>query len=197
MKTSDQSVRIKELRMLSGSSQMELAEQAQLSLRTIQRIESGQTQPRGDTLKRLSKALNVSPDELIEIEEQGDKPFLIMLNLSAMSFIVFPLLGVIVPLVLWAIKRDRLKSIDTTGKSVLNFQITWLLLFIAVDVLMLSIKIDHIGFRLPGIHAGGLDLLLIMVMGLYLFNIIFIVVNAIRVNYGKHTYYFAAIPFLR
>src|ERR1700712_781132 len=105
MKNNQPSAKIKQLRTLLGYSQMELAQNAGLSLRTIQRIESGETKPHGDTLQRLSQALNTAPAELIELPGQTDKLFLIMLNLSALSFIVFPLLGVIVPLILWMIQR--------------------------------------------------------------------------------------------
>ena len=60
------SKRLKELRNQKGMSQETLAEESGLSLRTIQRIENGRSNPTGDTLKRLSNALNVTPDELID-----------------------------------------------------------------------------------------------------------------------------------
>ena len=59
-------LRIKELRKRKGMSQEFLADESGLSLRTIQRIENGETNPTGESLKRLSNALNVNPDELIE-----------------------------------------------------------------------------------------------------------------------------------
>ena len=69
MKNFDLAKKIKELRSRKGYSQDDLAEYSQLSLRTIQRIENGETEPRGDTLKRLAKALNVTPDEMIDWAE--------------------------------------------------------------------------------------------------------------------------------
>jgi len=56
--------RVKELRLSNGFSQEYLADESKLNLRTIQRIESGTTIPRGDTLLRLSFSLKISPDEL-------------------------------------------------------------------------------------------------------------------------------------
>jgi transcriptional regulator with XRE-family HTH domain len=58
--------RIKNLRIRKGFSQEELAEISGLSLRTIQRIENGETEPRGDSLKRLVTAFEVSPDEILD-----------------------------------------------------------------------------------------------------------------------------------
>ncbi len=66
------SKRVKDLRNRRGISQELLAEDSGLSLRTIQRIENGETEPRGDTLKRLADTLNVTPDELIEWKQAED-----------------------------------------------------------------------------------------------------------------------------
>ena len=57
---------VKILRKEKGFSQEELAKLSGLSLRTIQRIEKGETTPTGETLKRLSNALEVSTHELLE-----------------------------------------------------------------------------------------------------------------------------------
>lgn len=102
------SKRVKELRNRRGISQELLAEDSGLSLRTIQRIENGETEPRGDTLKRLADTLNVTPDELIEWKQAEDKSYLYYLNLSALAFLVFPILGIIVPSVLWVNKKDKI-----------------------------------------------------------------------------------------
>ena len=51
--------RLKELRNQRGMSQEVLADESGLSMRTIQRIENGETNPTGESLKRLSNALNV------------------------------------------------------------------------------------------------------------------------------------------
>lgn len=66
MSKSELSKRVKELRSRKGLSQEQLAEISGLSLRTIQRIENGETEPRGETLKRLMNALEVAPDDLMD-----------------------------------------------------------------------------------------------------------------------------------
>lgn len=99
---------VKTLRIKKGFSQEKLAADAELSLRTIQRIESGETEARGDTLQRLAVALNVGVNELIAPAENEDKSLLAVLNLSALSFVAFPLFGIIAPLVTWALVRKKL-----------------------------------------------------------------------------------------
>ena len=46
--------------------QEKLANKSGLSLRTIQRVENGETIPSGETLKRISAALDVTPNQLFD-----------------------------------------------------------------------------------------------------------------------------------
>ena len=56
---------VKVLRKAKGLSQEELAENSGLSLRTIQRVENKETEPSVDTLKRISTALDITHNELL------------------------------------------------------------------------------------------------------------------------------------
>ncbi|RYD75689.1 MAG: helix-turn-helix domain-containing protein, partial [Sphingobacteriales bacterium] len=153
------SERIKELRSQHGFSQDEMAKRAGLSLRTIQRIESGETEPRGDTLRRIAEVFNLKPEDLKVPSLERDKYFLPVLNLSALSFLLFPLLGIIVPLVIWVLKRE--KSTEADGKRLLNFQITWCLALVIIYGLLISQKMFHFG------RLGGPESMLISLIGLY------------------------------
>lgn len=66
--------RIKELREAKGLSQEELSEKTGVSLRTIQRIESGESVPRGSTLRQITSSLEVAPDyfSTMPLEEKTD-----------------------------------------------------------------------------------------------------------------------------
>jgi len=135
-------IRLKELRNQKGMSQETLAEASVLSLRTIQRIENGDTNPTGETLKRLSNALNVNPDELIDWSIKEDKRYLIFLNLSTLTFVFFPLLGIIVPFMLWSSRKGKLKNINKIGRDLINFEITWTIaLFFIPFILYLFTKL--------------------------------------------------------
>lgn len=200
MKNAELAKKIKELRSRKGLSQDELAITAQLNLRTIQRIESGETAPRGDTLKRLAAALQVTPDELIDWAEEEDNTTLMLLNISALSFIVFPLLGIIIPFVLWVSKRDKIKNLNITGKRIMNFQISWCISIFTIYVLyflafILNLKI------LPSspsvLNLQGSELLILLIPVLYVINIILILFNSYRSYRNKSVLYQPAIPFLR
>jgi transcriptional regulator with XRE-family HTH domain len=194
MKNIDLAKKIKELRTRKGFSQDELAENAQINLRTVQRIESGETEPRGDTLQRLAAALNVTSDELIDWAEQEDNSFLVFLNLSALSFFFFPLLGIIVPLAIWFLKKDKIKNLNEMGKSLLNFQISWCMLLFAPYAVFIGAFIFHWHI---GLGMSEIFLFMFLIVFLYGTNTIFIIVNSIRSQQGKKVFYKPAIKFLR
>jgi len=81
--------RIKALRIRKGFSQEELALKTGLSLRTIQRIEQGESTPRGDSIRRLSVALQVSPEEIMDWKIQEDKNVITILNFQMTWSILF------------------------------------------------------------------------------------------------------------
>jgi len=65
--------KIKALRNQKGISQEFLADESGLSLRTIQRIESNHSIPRGNTLKRIALALDSSIDDITFIDEDKNE----------------------------------------------------------------------------------------------------------------------------
>lgn len=183
--------RIKELRKLKGMSQELLAEESGLSLRTIQRIEKGDTNPTGESLKRLSNALNVNPDELIDWSIKEDKSYLTFLNLSALTFLLFPLLGILVPFILWTSRKGKIKDINKLGKDLINFEITWNLILFFIPILwfvMASIGVSE---------SPTLSNIFMAVGIIYLVNLIFILLNAVRISNGSAVVYIPKIKFLR
>jgi uncharacterized Tic20 family protein len=137
--------RVKELRLSNGFSQEYLADESKLNLRTIQRIESGTTIPRGDTLLRLSFSLKISPDELLDWSKREDTGQLLLINLSGLSFILNPFLGLIIPLALWVSKRDKVIRADETGKELINFQISWLIFMSFIIIVYIAIFLTYNG----------------------------------------------------
>ena len=200
MRNKELAQKIKELRNRKGFSQEELSEKAGLSLRTIQRIENGETEPRGDTLKRIAVAFEVSSDEILDWAVQEDKGFLASLNLSALSFILFPLLGILVPLIMWISKKDKIKNVNNIAKDILNFQITWtMILFVGYIAFAISAgyKMKTTGYIDAGIISSRMMMNLIFFITMYLYNLIFIIVNTVRINNDKKVEYYPKIRLIR
>ena len=200
MRNKELAQKIKELRNRKGFSQEELSEKAGLSLRTIQRIENGETEPRGDTLKRIAVAFEVSSDEILDWAVQEDKGFLASLNLSALSFILFPLLGILVPLIIWISKKDKIKNVNNIAKDILNFQITWtMILFVGYIAFAISAgyKMKTTGYIDAGIISSRMMMNLIFFITMYLYNLIFVIVNTVRIKNEKNVEYYPKIRLIR
>ncbi len=184
-------LRLKELRKQKGMSQELLAEESGLSLRTIQRIENGETNPTGESLKRLSNALNVNPDELIDWSIKEDKRYLTFLNLSALTFLFFPLLGILIPFILWTSRKGKIKNINKLGKDLINFEITWTLLLFFIPFLWFLIA------KIGLLENLTLSIIFIIVGVMYLINLIFILLNTLRISNENDINYYPKIKFLR
>ena len=184
-------IKLKALRHQKSMSQEVLADESGLSLRTIQRIENGETNPTADSLKRLANGLNVNPDELIDWAIKENKQYLIFLNLSAFSFLLFPLLGILLPFIFWTSKKDKIKNANTLGRDLINFEITWTLLLFFIPFLLFVISkigiIDNVSLRLIFIITGLM----------YLINLIFILFNTFRLSNEKDVMYYPRVNFLR
>jgi len=190
---------IKELRQRRGFSQEELAEKSGLSIRTIQRIENGETEPRGDSLKRLSGALGVTPDDLVDWTIQEDKAYLRYLNLSSLSFLAVSALGIIVPLILWLSKRDKIKGVNCLGKQIINFQITWHLFFFLIVIVaagFLAIPLYR-GLVTEKEIMGRIYAVMIIILIMILYNTGLVLLNHYRLKKGKQVRYFPYVKFLK
>jgi len=195
MNNSELGQKIKALRTSKGLSQEELAQQAGISLRTVQRIENDEAEPRGDTLIRLAAVLNIKPEELAEVEkpEPGNKNHIALLNLSALAFIAFPLLGVLVPLMLWSFNKGKMKNVDEAGKKLLNFQISWCIAVLVVTIGTITagiISSGNIGVELLSTVVFGL-------YGMYILNFVFVISNTIRALNSRGMFYKPAVQFIR
>ncbi|WP_414727653.1 DUF4870 domain-containing protein [Winogradskyella sp. UBA3174] len=155
-------------------SQELLVENSGLSLRTVHRIENGETQSAGDSIKRLSSALNVITNELIDWQIIEDNNVLLLFNLSQLGFIAFPLLGILIPFIIWTSKKDKIKDVDQVGKSILNFQISWTLLLFFMSIgIVITYKLE----LATNIFFAGI---LLTFSAMYLMNFIVMIFNTLR-----------------
>jgi transcriptional regulator with XRE-family HTH domain len=168
--------KIRELRKKKGLSQEELAESSKVNLRTIQRIESNESEPRGKTLNLICEVLDINAEDILDYGKQPDKSYLIIFHLSVIAFLVIPVGNIILPLILWLTKKDKISGLKEIGANLLNFQIIWTVFtFISITVFAL--------FKI--MHYGDYKILFYLFIGLYALNIILPILFAIKTNNGK------------
>ena len=163
--------KVKLLREQKNLTQTELAEKSGLSLRTIQRIESGQSL-KGLTLKAIAQTLETEPENLFSQEEkdiQIDRAKLI--NFSALAGLIIPFGGIIFPAILTYRTQDSVNR--ELGKSIICVQI--ILAFVISVFLILSPFIQHwFSIRFP--------LFLVPLMAFIILKLWIVIKNGISLN---------------
>ena len=195
MRQPDLGNKVAELRNALGYTQEKLAEYCEVSTRTIQRIESGEVEPRAFTRNSLS---NILEYDLSQSEERNENLWLVIMHLSC----IFS--NLIIPLIIWSWKKDHSYRVNRHGRDVINFQITILLmLFAALLLFLLSIPI--LIFTEGVVASGDFDRQAVILIFCSLIPMILIgifttyqgVVNAIRVLTDKPYRYPLSIPFIK
>lgn len=157
--------KIKQVRISRGITQQDLADQAKINLRTIQRIENDEVIPRSYTLKTIAQILEIEESELFDSEAmKNERPQSVSSKLK-LAGLHFSALIFVPTLLIWFFEKEHDQDINFHGADIINFQLT-----------MLAIL-------LPCILLPGLPQLIA------LFTLIVIVVNTVRVLKGKSYYY--------
>jgi uncharacterized Tic20 family protein/DNA-binding XRE family transcriptional regulator len=189
----DLGLKVAELWQQKGLTQEQLAAMCEVSPRTIQRIESGEVDPRAYTLHCLGGALEF---DFGEESTANENLWLTLLHLSSILCIL------IVPLVLWSLKKNRSYKIDRQGRLVLNFQITMtLLLFAALFFMLVGLPALILLTMNRGeafVEAGAIlaALSLVPFIAIGLFCTYQGVVNTLRALADKPIHYGLSIPFV-
>lgn len=174
MKTIGQ--KITEIRKQKGLSQEELSENSKVSLRTIQRIEKDETDPRGTTLKAVCDTLEINIEDILDYGKHEDKTYLIFLHLTVLVFWVIPFGNIILPLILWLNKRDKIVDVNIQGTNILNFQIVWSIISNLMFFIFFYLKINH---------KENTKIFITLFLVTYVINFIYPIVNAILIKKGK------------
>jgi transcriptional regulator with XRE-family HTH domain len=158
-------LKIKQVRTSRGMTQQELATQAGINLRTIQRIENEEVLPRTFTLKTIAKVLKMEESELLEFQTLengtvGSKKGQVVLGWLHLSGILL-----LPTFLIWYFEKKDDPEINLHGADVINFQLS-----------MLAVLLPCLFF--PGIPQI-----------IALFTLVVVTINTIRVFKGKSYYY--------
>lgn len=180
-----------------GLSQDELADAARLSLRTVQRLENGQSLPRGFTLQALAKVLDVPIDVLTTANEEGLKEpdqsvpatdstssYVALMYLSALSYLLIPGANILLPLLMRYRKRES-AQIQEAGSRLLNFELMWTLVTFGGYFMLLAAQIVLLLYTdIVVIWAPTL-----FILTLYAIHVILLLTGAWRAKKGRYTGY--------
>lgn len=112
-----------------------------------------------------------------------------ILSLSQLGFLAFPILGIIIPLALWILKKEKVKYVDFVGKTILNFQITWSVVLFAIYLIFSVSKLLYL-------NLFPFYSIIFIVGALYAYNLLMIIRNTIQLKNVKRIKYMPVIGFL-
>ena len=196
MKQPDIGLKVNELRHQKNLTQEELADFCEVSVRTIQRIENGEVEPRTFTINNLS---NILEFDFNQDNTENENLWLAVLHLSSIFIIV------LIPLLLWSWKKNQSYKIDYEGRKVLNYQITmtialFTMLFALMIVPVALAFLGNAGFNAA--DGGPIFMLLVMcgtapLLLIGLFSFYQGTINTLRSLSDKPVHYPLSIQFLK
>ena len=177
-------------RKLKGMTQETLAELTGVNIRSIQRIEAGDVNPRLFTLKAIADILEVNLEELLPEPTQHELNQLAAFHLTPAAFFLFPVFGnVLVLFVFWMLKREENTGINTQGRDLINAQLTYSLIAGVVYLINTSFALAAMFFPgSPLVLKYFMHIPVYMLIGITFAVILFAilpVLNAVRVYHGK------------
>lgn len=191
--------KLKALRIKKGFSQDELAESAGVSLRTVQRMENAEAIPRMDTVRRLFQIFGMSPDEVLDWTQTEDKGYLLGMNLSGLAFLLIPLFGVVLPIVLWMSRKDKIAGVNELGRNLVNFQLTWTAFYYLALTLngWLTKYLMRMGDVDASVVVNGIWIRSGIIIAVYSFIVMMILWNTYRIQKELPVKYLPKVNFLR
>jgi len=123
---------------------------------------------------------DVQPSEASKEINKDARMWSMFCHLAALAGLVLPVVGCIVgPLIFWQIKKEDFPFVDEQGKEAVNFQISMLIYGIVAGLLCFAC----VGFVLAPAVA--------------IFDIVFLLIAAIKANNGFHYRYPLCIRFIK
>ncbi|MFC7670019.1 DUF4870 domain-containing protein [Hymenobacter humi] len=112
---------------------------------------------------------------------RSDPPFLQLLNLSALCFLVFPFLNLLIPYLLWRKHRHDTEHVAELGRRVLGFQMLWQVA--SFFTYMMALLLQAAAFHYFGVVLTGLFLAVLVLT--YLANVVTVGYNQLMLRQGR------------
>ena len=116
---------------------------------------------------------------LNQIAMTQNRELLVLTHLSQLVSLIIGCGSLIAPLVLWLTQKDKIYQMDTHGKSIVNFQLSLVLLYVVCVPLILLFGLGFLGWFVLGV-----------------ISIIYPIINAVKVSQGENPEYPLSFNFI-
>ena len=109
-----------------------------------------------------------------------NRQLIVLMHLAQLLDLLTGVGGLIVPLVIWSVKKEEVYQLDRHGKQIINFQLSMILYSL---------------ITIPLVFLLGFGFLILIAVGL--FCLVYPIVNALRASSGQDAIYPFSIRFLK
>jgi len=153
-----------------------------LNMTEINETPQEQEKPAGQTEAEQTVVTQTAVSGLSKEANRDARMWAMFCHLSGLALFipVLPVIGnVIAPLIIWQIKKDDYPFVDEQGKEAVNFQLSILIYGIVAGLFCFAC----IGF--------------VLVPAVIVFDVIFLLIAAVKANDGYHYHYPLTIRFIK
>ncbi len=128
---------------------------------------------------------SVQQEQVSEEVNKDARMWAMFCHLAGLAGYVMPIVGnIVAPLIIWQIKKDEYPFVDEQGKEAVNFQISMSLYVL-------------IGAVLCAITCVGAVLIPVVAIVVGIFDLVFLLIAAVKANSGRHYRYPLTIRFIK
>jgi len=136
-----------------------------------------------------------------------------LIHISAFAGYVFPFGSVLLPLILWNVKKDKSSTLDKHGKEAVNFNLSFYLYTIILGITLVPFTFatffrgfrgfrhfgdfNHFNFDFSFPHLFGFVGFSSLISVLFLAKFILIIVASVKASRGEFYHYPLSIKFLK
>jgi uncharacterized Tic20 family protein len=133
-----------------------------------------------DSKPAVAEVVNTPPETPAKEANKDARMWAMFCHLAGLAGLIIPVVGnIVTPLVLWQIKKDDFPFVDEQGKEAVNFQISMSIYGVVAAVLI---------FACVGV---------VLLPAVYLVDLIFLLIAAVKANDGHHYHYPLTIRFVK
>ena len=139
--------------------------------------EAGAEQP-----EKVEQPVTVQPPEVSKEVDKDARMWAMFCHLAGLALFIpiIPIIGnVIGPLIIWQIKKDDYPFVDEQGKEAVNFQISMLIYGVIAAILIFAC-------------IGA-----VLLPAVIIFDVVFLLIAAVKANNGHHYRYPLTIRFIK
>ncbi len=122
---------------------------------------------------------NMQPQGNMSLQTPDEKQMGLFLHLSQLLNVIIPFGGIVAPIVLWQMNKDKMPALDAHGKMVTNWLISSFIYLLVSGILSLVI-------------IGILGVIAVLIMG-----VVFPIIGGIKANNGEFWEYPLTIKFIK